>query len=423
MTSSLNSPLPILGVPQRPLRRSTSSPLLGGVCAGLAARLGVRELTVRVVASLAALFFGVGLLVYMLTWLLVPRWGEDRSIAQRLVGARRETHLILLSLLPVLLVLLALGRFARRGGGVAFWPVLLAGVATVAIWFGTSREEKGHLHEVLNATPILGSSSSHGWRALAWRFVPAVVFLVIGLETLRRIGGIWGGAVPAVLGAGALAVGGAILLAPWWLDSVRDLSRERRERVRVEERAKLAAHVHDSVLQTLTLIEKAAHSPAEVTRLARAQERELRQWLFAPEDTARRDGADESFAEQLRHIESDVESAYGVIVELVIVGDCPADAHVTALTGATREAAINAAKWAGVARVSIYGEVEPTALSVYVRDTGVGFDPEQVADDRHGIAQSIIARMAAHGGDASIHSVLGEGTEVHLALSRAAVPS
>ena len=423
MTSPPNSPLPILGVPQRPLRRSTSSPLIGGVCAGLATRLGVRELTVRVVTSLAALFFGVGLLIYVLAWLLVPRWGEDRSIAQRLVGARRETHLILFSLLPVLLVLLALGRFARRGGGVAVWPVLLAGVAMVAIWFGSSREEKGHLHEVLNAAPILGSSSAHGWRALAWRFVPAVALLIIGLETLRRIGGIWGGAVPAVLGAGALAAGGAILLAPWWLDSVRDLSRERRERVRVEERAKLAAHVHDSVLQTLTLIEKAAHSPAEVTRLARAQERELRQWLFTPEGTTRHDEADESFAEQLRRIESDIESDYGVIVELVVVGDCPADSHVTALTGATREAAINAAKWAGVARVSIYGEVEPTAISVYVRDTGVGFDPEQVADDRHGIAQSIVARMAAHGGDASIHSVVGEGTEVHLALSRAVAPS
>lgn len=423
MTSPLNSPLPILGVPRRPFTRSTNGAVLGGVCAGLAVRLGVRELLVRIVASLSVLFFGVGLLVYMVVWLLVPRWGEDQSVAQRLVGSRRESHIIILALLSALIALLALGGFARHGTGAVSWPLLLGAVAVIAVWFGSSRDEKDHLHDIVNATPVLGSASSRGWRALAWRFVPGVIFLVIGLQTLRRIGGVWGGAVPAILGAGALAVGAAILLAPWWLESVRDLSRERRERVRVEERAKLAAHVHDSVLQTLTLIEKAAQNPADVMRLARAQERELRQWLFAPEPTAQPDDANGTFSQQLRRIESDVESDYGVIVELVSVGDCPADPRVTALTSATREAAVNAAKWARVPRISIYGEVELTAISVYVRDTGIGFDPDQVADDRHGIAQSIIGRMASHGGEVTIRSVVGEGTEVRLSMSRATVAS
>lgn len=420
VTSPPNSPLPILGVPQRPLTRSTNGAVLGGVCAGLAVRLGVRELLVRIIASLSILFFGVGLLVYMTAWLLIPRWGEDGSVAQRLVGARRETHIIILALLSALIALLALGGFARHGTGAVSWPLLLGAVAVIAVWFGSSREEKDHLRDILNATPVLGTASSHGWRALAWRLLPGVIFLVVGLQSLHRMGGVWGGAVPAILGAGALAAGVAILLAPWWLESVRDLSRERRERVRIEERAKLAAHVHDSVLQTLTLIEKAAQSPADVMRLARAQERELRHWLFAPERGAEPDDSG-TFAQQLRRIESDVENDYGVIVELVVVGDCPSDANVTALAGATREAAVNAAKWARVPRISIYGEVEPAILSVFVRDTGIGFDPDHVARDRHGIAQSIVGRMASHGGEATIRSTVGDGTEVHLSMSRAAV--
>jgi signal transduction histidine kinase len=405
------------------MTRSTNGALLGGVCAGLAVRLGVREQLVRIIVSLSVLFFGVGLVIYMAAWLFVPRWGEDRSVAQRLVGARRESHIILLTLLVALVALLALGNFARRGTGAVSWPLLLGIVAVVAVWFGSSRDEKRHLEGIMNATPILGSSSARGWRALAWRLVPGIILLVIGLETLRRIGGVWGGAVPAILGAGALALGAAILLAPWWLDNVRDLSRERRERVRIEERAKLVAHVHDSVLQTLTLIEKAANSPTDVIRLARAQERELREWLFAPQHFAERDDAHGTLAQQLRQIESDVEGDYGVTVELVVVGDCPGDAHIAALTAATREAAINAAKWAQVSRVSIYGEVEPTAVSVFVRDTGIGFDLAQVADDRHGINHSIVERMTSHGGEAVIHSVRGEGTEVRLSMTRVAAPA
>ena len=423
MTSPLISPLPILGVPQRPMTRSTNGAVLGGVCAGLAVRLGVREQLVRIIFSLSVLFFGAGFLVYMAAWLFVPRWGEDRGVARRLVGARRESHIILLTFLLALFALLALGGFARHGTGAVAWPLLLGVVGVVAIWFGSSRDEKSHLEGIVNATPILGSSSARGWRALAWRLIPGIILLVVGLKTLRRIGGVWGGAVPAILGAGALALGAAILLAPWWLDNVRDLSRERRERVRIEERAKLVAHVHDSVLQTLTLIEKAANSPTDVVRLARAQERELREWLFAPEHLIERDDAHGTLAQQLRRIESDVEGDYGVTVELVVVGDCPGYVHIAALAAATREAAINAAKWAQVSRISIFGEVEAAAVSVFVRDTGIGFDPDHVADDRHGINQSIIARMTSHGGTAVIHSVPGEGTEVRLSMTRAVAPA
>lgn len=423
MTSPLTSPSPRLGVPQRPLTRSTGGALLGGACAGLAVRLGARERPVRVLVVFTCVIYGAGFLLYAAAWLFLARWGEDASIAQRLTHSRRESNLVLLGLLVALVALLSLGEFARHGTGTLFWPLLLSSVALVAIWVGSSRDEKTHLEEVLGATPVLGVASARGWRALTLRVVPGLILAVIGLRILRSIGGIWGGAVPAVLGGGALALGLAILLAPWWLDNVRDLSSERRERVRAEERAKIAAHVHDSVLQTLTLIEKSASSPSDVVRLARAQERELRQWLFAPESAGKREDAGGTFAQQLRRIESDVENDYGITVELVIVGDCPGDSRVAAVSAATREAVLNAAKWAKVTRVSVFGEVEPTTLSVYVRDTGVGFDPSQVADDRQGINQSIVARLRNHGGEARIRSAPGTGTEVHLTLSRVTAPA
>ncbi len=423
MTSSLPSPLPRLGVAQRPFTRSTSQALVGGVCAGLAVRFGVRERSVRVLVVVATLLFGVGALLYMTAWLFVARWGEEQSIAQHLTHSRREANLALGGLVAALAILLSLGTFARHGTGASLWPLGLSAVALVAIWFGASVDERAHLNGVLGATPVLGAASARGWRALALRVVPGVVLTVIGLHALARVGGIWGGAVPAILGGVALAAGVAILLAPWWLDNVRELSRERRERVHAEERAKIAAHVHDSVLQTLTLIEKAAQSPHDVVRLARAQERELRQWLFVPDTTRQREETEDTFARHLRRLQGEVENDYGVTVELVVVGDCPGDEGVSALCAAAREAVVNAAKWSGVTRVAVFGEVEVATLSVYVRDTGAGFDPASVAPDRQGINRSITGRVRDLGGEARIRSAPGEGTEVQLSIPRAVSPS
>lgn len=420
MTSPRTSPSPTLGVATRPMARSTSHALVGGVCAGLAVRFGIRERTVRVAFSLSCLALGAGLLIYLTAWLFVRRWGEHDTIAQRLMTSRRESHITLVSLLIALLVLALLGR-GHHGTTVLVWTSFLSAVAAIAIWYGSSRDEKGHLEALLSATPILGTASARGWRAFVLRVVPGAVMLVIGIRVVSRIGGLWGGLVPAVVGGGALTVGVGVLLAPWWLDSVRELSRERRQRVRVEERAKLIAHVHDSVLQTLTLIEKAASNPSEVVRLARAQERELRQWLFSPESADGPARANATLARQLRRVEVEVEENYDVTVELVTVGDCPGDTRVTALVAAAREAAVNAAKWARVSRISIFGEVDGASINVFVRDTGMGFDLAEVAHDRQGIRHSIVERMRSHGGTAEIRSVPGTGTEVHLALERSVV--
>ncbi len=423
MTTPLLSPSPRLGVAQRPLTRSTTSALLGGVCAGLAVRLGVRERSVRLLAVVASLFYGVGILLYVTAWVFVPRWGEEQSIAQRLTRSRTHANHVVGGFLAALILLLFLGDFARHGTGTLLWPTLLGGAALVAVGTGASREEKEHLNDVVSAAPIVGAASARGWRAFTLRVVPGIVLAVIGLRVLSRIGGIWGAAVPAIIGAGVLALGVAVLLAPWWLDNVRDLSRERRERVHAEERAKIAAHVHDSVLQTLTLIEKSADHPHDVVRLARAQERELRQWLFVPESARQREESDNTFARQLRRVQGAVEDDYGVLVELVVVGDCSGDAGVATLCAATREAVVNAAKWASVARVSVYAEVEPATLSVYVRDTGVGFDPSLVGADRRGISQSITGRLRDAGGEAVIHSAPGAGTEVRLTMPRGSTTS
>jgi len=408
---------PTLGVPQRPLRRSNVDYILGGVCGGLAIRLGVRERTIRVLFSLSALLVGLGVLAYVAAWLLMVRSGEDESIGQRLTKNRRESQTLLLTGVLIVAGLLTLNAFRFHGTTGFEWTLLFSVVGLVAIWRGVSSDERSKLEGVINATPIVGSATAKGWKAVTVRVVLGVVLVVVGLKYLSQVGGVWGGAVPALIGTIVLVLGALTLLAPWWLQTVRDLAGERRERVRVEERAAMVAHIHDSVLQTLTLIERAAGNEADVVRLARAQERELRQWLFNPGAVGGEDRAT-TFAGLVTRIEDDIEHDYGVKVELVMVGDCPVNERIAALAGAGREAAVNSAKWSGANMVSIFAEVEGDTISMFVRDTGVGFDPTSVASDRQGIALSIKQRMSQHGGFATIRSTPGSGTEVQLILPR-----
>jgi len=210
-----------------------------------------------------------------------------------------------------------------------------------------------------------------------------------------------------------------LLLGPWWLRVARDLVLERQARVRAEERADIAARVHDSVLQTLALIQRRADDPQKVVGLARMQERELRSWLFegrAPNEAA----GDLTFAAGVRQIQQDVEARYGVPVEAVIVADCELDENLSALLAAAREATVNAAKWSGASVISLFAEVEPEEVSVVVRDRGQGFDPESVPEDRKGLAESVHGRMTRRGGTATVTSAAGEGTKVSLKMPRAA---
>jgi signal transduction histidine kinase len=226
-----------------------------------------------------------------------------------------------------------------------------------------------------------------------------------------------GGTSSNLLAPGAVA--GALLLigGPWvWRLAVeRDV--ERTARIRSEERSDVAARVHDSVLQTLALIQKHAQEPRRVASLARRQERELRGWLYGDQPLGD-DSA--SLCAALEAAAGDVEELHGVRVELASAGDCPVDASVSALVLAAREAMVNAAKFAGVEEIDVYVEVSEDAVDVFVRDRGAGFDRTAVPDDRKGIAESIEGRMERAGGRAAIVTGPGNGTEVELHLPRSA---
>jgi signal transduction histidine kinase len=205
-----------------------------------------------------------------------------------------------------------------------------------------------------------------------------------------------------------------VILTPWWLRLVRGLTEEREERVRSQERAELAAHLHDSVLQTLALMQKRADDPRAVAALARRQERELRSWL----NGGRRGEPAASLAAALQTAVAEVEDDHGVPVDVVAVGDCPLDEPGAALVAAVREAVLNAVKFAGGAPVSVYAEVAPERVEVFVRDRGPGFDLAAVPGDRRGLRESVLGRMERHGGRAEVHTRPGTGTEVELVLPR-----
>ena len=216
-----------------------------------------------------------------------------------------------------------------------------------------------------------------------------------------------------VLLASLLGVAGiALTVGPWVFRLASDLTEERAERVRTQERADLAAHLHDSVLQTLALIQKNSGDSATVSKLARAQERDLRSWLY--DDPA---PADSSLASALKSLGAEIDDAHGIAVDVVSVGDAPMTERLRPLVLATREALTNAAKHAGTNRIDVYAEVSPQRADVFVRDRGKGFEQDTIAADRQGVRRSIIDRMTRHGGTAAVQSAPGEGTEVRLGMS------
>jgi signal transduction histidine kinase len=401
-----------------PLRRDTADRLAGGVAAGMASWRGVSVNTVRIVFVLVAIVTGgFGVPLYVAAWLLIPAAGEDGSIASR---ARSDSPGIGLAVALATLfafVLFAAGVFNEGWPSGWAWPQVFTVAGLTLIWRNASGEEQATLHRL--AEPLSGSGAARTGRPSrrsAIRLTLAGLLIVGGagwlasahqsLALLRPLGGV------------VLVIAGLVLLlGPWWLRIARDLVLERQARVRAEERADIAARVHDSVLQTLALIQRRADDPQKVIQLARLQERELRTWLFegrSPSDT------DVTFAAGVRQIQEDVESRYGVPVEAVTVGDCELDENLDALLAAAREATVNAAKWSGASVISLFAEVEPDSVSLVVRDRGKGFDPATVPEDRKGLAESVHGRMTRRGGTALVTSAPGEGTKVSLKMPRSA---
>ncbi len=404
-----------------PFRRSTDERMIAGVAGGLSRRIGRDPTLIRVIVLVSALS-GFGVALYVLAWLLLPADGETDTIAKRSMEDRRGLTLAAVVFGPFLVVALLVGSTFGVGwvsdeGTTAF----IAAVGLLLVWRNGDPADKALLHRA--AKPLLQLAQPPDGAGVSSRLlvrligglafgIGGLVLLLIGHATTRAVRPI----------AGLLLIIAAIIVifGPWWLRVARDLVVERQARARAEERADLAARVHDSVLQTLALIQRRADQPQQVMQLARAQERELRSWLFNGEVPGSAGDQDATFAAGVQRIQSEVETLHGIPVDAVVVGDCELDDGLRALLAAGREAAINAAKWSGAPSVSLFGEVEPKTVSLFVRDRGVGFDPETVGTDRKGIAESVRGRMARQGGTAVIRSDIGHGTEVALSMEREA---
>ena len=402
----------------QPLRRQRDDRVMGGVAAGIAAWRGFNPTTVRVVFAVAALITaGWAVPFYVIAWLIIPAQGEETTIASR---ARHDSRgiAIALALASLLVVFLTLAGALNDGVIEKYgWAQVVSVPVLALIWRNASEDEQADLRRLVLPLDGRGATGKAARRASRLRIAGSVVLLGVGLGELLTIHG--GTLLLKPLGGFLLVTAGfVLLLGPWWLRIARDLMVERQARARAEERADIAAHMHDSVLQTLALIQRRAEDPQAVVQLARAQERDLRSWLF--EGRAPGDADASSFAEGVRQIQRDVEARHGVPVEVVTVADCPLDEHLAALLAAAREATVNAAKWSGASVISVFAEVEPDKVNVAVRDRGKGFDPAAVPDDRKGVAESIRGRMSRHGGEATVQSAPGEGTKVTLTMMRTA---
>jgi signal transduction histidine kinase len=404
------------GRPRRwgPCRRSTEDRLFGGVAGGLSRRTGIDSTLLRIGFCLAALAGGFGAAVYLVLWLVLPL-ETGGSIASRATRDRRGI-LLAVSFLPLIALMVVLGHIIDVGYVSSFaWPVFVAAAALVLIWRNCDDDERAWLRHVADPVIQIGAPTGHRRRALLIRCALGALLLAGGASAL--VLGHPSRAVLRPIGGALLVVAGfVVIFGPWWLRLARDLVDERQARLRAEDRADMAARVHDSVLQTLAMIQRSADRPERVVQLARSQERQLRAWLFEGDLPGTVGGDATTLAAGVHTIAAEVEPAYGVPIDVVTVGDCPLDDRLRELLGAAREATVNAAKWSGAPTVSLFAEAEPERASIFVRDRGQGFDPTAVGEDRRGIAESIQARVQRHGGHAAIRSAPGEGTEVELTM-------
>ena len=401
--------------PQRALRRSSAHstdmplPWIGGVCAGISSMLGISVRVVRFAFLIALPAYGLSLVVYLWLWLTVPEdLGGEQSGSERLRSplasaeeiARRESQQRNLRML-----LVGLGSL---GLALAIAYLLFAGIAG--------------LRDIASAILVIGgisavwtqSARAHSWKSPLFILITLAGMLLVaaGLAlAFFRGQSPWDLARGAILGASLiLALGVAII--PLWVRTSQESTRSKEREKREAERADMAAHLHDSVLQTLTLIRNNADNPTSVRALALGQERELRSWLY----TGREEAAD-SLAEALREAVSALETTFGVEVGVVTVSDTRPGPGELAMVAAASEAVSNAIRHAKPP-LSVYLEVGPGGSDIYVKDCGDGFDLSQIPEDRHGVRNSIIGRMERAGGTATIRH-LPSGTEVHLSMPAA----
>ncbi len=394
--------------PVRRAYRPADRRLVSGVSAGVAEHLGVDTLWVRLAFTVTAALNGAGIIAYLLLWRFLPIADDAASpgveAAGRL-GMRTRRQMTWVDHTRAVAIL-ALGAgvglaFQISGNGIAwgvFVPLLVGGAGIAVMWRG--------LDDVR-----LVAQNLRWWSVV--RVLVGVALVLVAGAFLVTVEAGWSALVDAGAALAVAIVGVGLLVGPWVASLVSDLGAERRERVRSQERADVAAHLHDSVLQTLSLLQKYADDPGTVATIARRQERELRAWLYGDDHIAQG-----TLMAALRAVVDEVEDDHRIAIELVAVGDCALDADGAALVRAAREAMVNAAKHSGADRVDVFAEATPRMIEVFVRDRGVGFDPDRVESDRLGLRGSIYERMQRHGGAAQVRSAPDSGTEVALSLPR-----
>ena len=382
--------------------RSSTDRMLFGVCGGLARRYGVDAYVVRIALLLLTLTGGVGVILYLVGWafsgppeeqpgvqLIAPGMVSARSVAVAAAGGG---------------LLMTARNIGLWPGDTVMVPAIVVAAGSALLWYrGRDLHPEGDpLERVLHgsSTPL--------------RAVGGVALALAGLVALVA-GGVGFRKLPAALAALAMALAGtAVLVGPYIGRLTTQLRDEERARIRDQERNDMAAHLHDSVLQTLALMQRAAADPRRMVMLARRQERELRSWLYDAKVAA----ASGSLNARAEGIAAEVELDHGMPVDLIVVGDIDVTPAVEALLLAVREATVNAAKHAEADLVSVYIEVEPHTVTAFVRDKGVGFAAADVGDDRRGIAMSIRDRIDRVGGRAVLDSAPGGGTEWELVVPR-----
>jgi signal transduction histidine kinase/phage shock protein PspC (stress-responsive transcriptional regulator) len=401
-----------------PLRRADNGAMIAGVAQGLATHLGISPNVVRLAFVILALFSGAGALAYGVLWVLVPRAAGPALPAGLETATRRGMRPAAARparpddgvLIAGAVIAIGLLWLFVSGGALPsrlFWPAVIGGAGVVTIWLQVDE----HVAMRDDARRGLWQRITRGGGTMSvLRLVGGLVLVGLGVSWIlaTQIGLTQ---LPGVLGAAGVLLAGVVVVAAPWLYQQRARVRQAdAARLREAARADMAAHLHDSVLQTLALIQRQADDPAAVAQLARKQERELRTWLYG--ETARA----ASLRSALREIVVDVEGRFPVDVELVCVGDADVDHRVEALVRAVGEAVTNAAKHSGAPRIDVYAEAEDGHVEVFVRDRGTGFDPDVVPPGRMGVRESIMARMERHGGTASIRSEPGHGTEVRVEI-------
>ena len=377
-----------MDTPRPALERPRDS-IVGGVAVALARHLRMRVGVVRFWLLVAALIGGAGVLFYVWLWVFVPLAPSAKDDP---AAARRRAPVAAFALaIGICAAIVALSAFSGADAVAtnALLVVTLACGAAVAWNLLLDRSDPGR-------------TRTYG---LWVRGIAASVLLLVGVVGLLSRPSF----VNAILGVAAIVLAIAVVIAPRVVTLWSELQSSQAARVREEQRAEIAAHLHDSVLQTLALIQNRAGASSEVARIARAQERELRDWLFTGSAPV-----DYDLATELRELAAAIELEYPVRIDVVTVGEFgPAP---VALVAATREAMLNAARHAG-GEVSVYLESTGSAVDVFIRDRGPGVSLGDIPDDRLGIRESIIGRMSRAGGSATVKTGgSGTGTEVHLTL-------